>query len=161
MRDKNASEFQGWRERLILMPLIKKNLSEIERNLVHSWSEFVAPELLSGTIAMNVAPGGIEIATEHNYARPCGQDQPSNVCSTPTSSRTPSKVGKGPLTKPKLPLVFLCGMCSGEIKDQPTRDEEESIECSECKVWLHKSCVRVQLSDVNGSKQWSCPNCDI
>lgn len=127
----------------------------IKPNLLHFWQEYLAPELMFGTIAMANIPTQT-VATEHNYSRTC----PGGPLSTEEGGPATSCGRRGPLSKPKLPLVFMCGVCMAVIEDEPTCDEEQSVECSGCKVWQHKQCARVQMSDVDGMNDWMCPLCN-
>jgi len=126
---------------------------EMKPLLVHFWEAYIAPELMFGTIANDDTPME-EIVTDHSYARTCPDGQAS-ARDIPSSSSN----SKGPLSKPKIPLVFMCGVCMDDIANEPMNDDEESVECTECKVWFHKLCARVQLSNVDRQKAWMCLNC--
>ena len=65
-----------------------------------------------------------------------------------------SFVTKGPLSKPKLRLVYLYGKCARLIEDNHATEQQESVECSQCQLWFHKQCARLaDLSTVSGNKK--------
>ena len=113
------------------------------------WHNFIAPELLNGTLHETVAVP-LKMATlDHCYN---GNESKNEI--------TPQFSTKGPLSKPILPNVYLCETCGTECKIQPTSSTEQSILCNMCNRWEHLQCAGLQ-SEYHARQHisWLCTRC--
>ena len=128
----------------------------VQSNLIQFWMEYLSKELIYGSLANTEVLDNNSII-DHTYntneMAPIKQNSMNLF-------KSKSFVTKGPLSKPKLPLVYLCGKCAGLIEDNPATEQQESVECSQCQLWFHKQCARLtDLSTVSGNNKWLCFNC--
>ena len=114
----------------------------------HFWKTCVANEMLTGTLFQQIISSD-KVADGHNYSK---EGTASDVA-PPSTSVT----GKTVLQHKKLPTIFLCLLCGKELPDEPTTEEEESVECSSCSMWFHISCTGEEKTAFSGN--WKCFLC--
>ena len=129
---------------------------EKEKLLSDFWINHLSQELIFGSLAGSVTMSEENITVDHSYS--------SSAISTglhnqPSTSGVP-KPKRGPLLKPKLPEVYMCGKCGGDLIDEPDNVKDESVECSKCQMWYHTQCVHLtNVDQVSGVIQWLCYQC--
>ena len=127
----------------------------VQSNLIQFWVEYLSVELIYGSLANSeVVDNSL---TDHIYNTyemgPIKQNRTAQL-------KSKSMAAKGPLSRPKLPCVYLCGKCAEVIVDNPETEQQESIECCQCQLWFHRNCARLtDLSSVSDNKEWLCFNC--
>ena len=139
-------------ERICFDPTFWEN---VQNNLIQFWMEYLSEELIYGSLSNSeVLDNSL---TDHIYST--DEMAPKRQRST-AQLKFKGFVSKGPLSKPKLPLVYLCGKCAGVIEVNPDTEQQESVECSQCQLWFHRHCARLtDLSTVSGKKKWMCFKC--
>lgn len=57
--------------------------------------------------------------------------------------------------------MSVCGECKGKVE----RNDNNKVECVQCKCLFHASCVKINSTDLDFLKkqnaQWKCPSCEI
>ena len=95
---------------------------------------------------------------ELSYAKRCDGSQKVPIEPPPATAA----VKKGPLSKPKLPAVYLCCICRKDVLAVPDTPQQESAQCSLCKLWCHAGCGKISdITSVTGSANWFCPKCNL
>ena len=59
----------------------------------------------------------------------------------------------------KQPLLFLCGVCGSECKDNPEDAKQQSVCCDICDVWVHYVCAGLTDESVKNFDKWCCQKC--
>lgn len=56
--------------------------------------------------------------------------------------------------------LYRCGVCSVELKEQPTTYSEFSVQCEKCPEWYHLKCVNIpEGSEPGDDDVWICLKC--
>ena len=56
--------------------------------------------------------------------------------------------------------VYLCGLCSKEVLDDPINFEEESVQCDSCPLWYHFVCTGfIEETKPGENDNWFCSQC--
>ena len=56
--------------------------------------------------------------------------------------------------------VYLCGLCSKEVLDNPENFEEESMQCDSCPLWYHLVCAGfIEETKPGENDNWFCSQC--
>ena len=62
----------------------------------------------------------------------------------------------------KIRPVYMCKICDKQIleSDQMITDEDQSIQCDKCRMWVHWVCVGLFCdSEELGEDEWICNTC--
>ena len=52
--------------------------------------------------------------------------------------------------------------CGDNLENEHETEQEESVECSKCKMWYHKTCYQLGNIDIVSSDvKWRCYKCDM
>ena len=125
-------------------------------NCSNFWTEYVAPELLSGSLANKLHPS-ICSADDHSYQTKHTESANAgheNQTAAESRQALPStSTAKPPLAKSTHVMVFLCGVCGGDVEMFQLRSQ-----CSKCRLCFHAPCLGLPSGTVMYAN-WVCPQC--
>ena len=135
-------------ERIEFNPGMWKDMME---RFDYFFCNHLGPELLSGSLRYkapeNCASGDHCYSTQDDLIVGASQD------------RQPQQLKKSVLTSPSYPNVRLCGMCGLDCLYSPECFGDRSIQCTECRIWLHFHCLNVHPDDKLTVTNWICTYC--
>ena len=131
---------------------------EKEKLLTEFWRQYLSKELIFSSLANTITIREENVLSDHSYhGNPVSADLA--LANQPSTSGV-LKAKRGPLLKPKMPLVYMCGKCGGDLVDEPDNIQDESVECSKCQMWYHTRCVQLSnVDNVSGAIKWHCYQC--
>ena len=126
----------------------------IKEKLCMFWELYIVHELVHRTLKESSVPTvGCDTVSLQAQAGP-SDGHHSVLCTNASTSRMK------PLKPTRRPVVFMCGVCASECADEPHSYEEESVECSGCKLWVHLQCAGLpSMAPVKGD--WYCTVCRV
>lgn len=130
---------------------------ELWNTMVHRfeyyWLNWVAPELMTGELSSTMQTDSN--TADHSYA--CASAKTEKAVPATSSGSV-----RGILTRPQLPVVYLCALCGLDCEEDAGAGvfENNSVECTKCKSWWHFGCTSIKADSVpKDDDTWFCNFC--
>ena len=145
--------------------------SQLLCKLIWFWAKFVAPEMLHCKLKKELQSYNVtqdekmHVTSESALAELSKRVDDIDVSGY--AKRASSKKRKEMKSVPRKrsakktkTTIFLCGICSQDVAENPSMSEEESIGCDLCPMWYHLKCAGITEHTIPSRKEsWICSRC--
>ena len=135
------------------VPYDEEFAKTLKVNLINFWRKFIGPELISSRVFAEAYAIDNQLS-DHTYVCSSTSAGVKEVPPIPSTS-------KGPLKESPFRKVYLCAVCGKDVSEEPSIYAEYSVECSDCKMWVHFPCGGIAEGAEPMSDEWLCVNCKV